>query len=165
MTSSFFLILEVCDKSEFFEASGPGVCPATLMKAFDRSLVFMLGNVQKILGDAPHAATERLALLYGNHVAGTIFPATLAQDSPVKGKLVTVAITSEVTFEPAQIVTGFQVNNTELRVVEIHADLAGFAFIVGSYHAFGSPFTQKFSGFFVVPDGSQKFGNENKIFS
>ena len=45
MTSSFFLILEVSDESDFFESGGPGVCVATLVQASDCGFVFVCTNI------------------------------------------------------------------------------------------------------------------------
>ena len=135
------------------------------MQAFDSGLVFHFGQIQRFFGDAPHAATERLTLLDRNHIAGTILPATLAQDSPVKGELITVAVTLEVVFKPAQIIAGFQVDDPEPAAIEVHADLAGFIFVICPDHAFRDSVRQKLLCFRMQPDSLLKFCNKSKIFS
>ena len=134
-----------------------------LAVAGERGLVDLLGLVQHLVGQLPHAGAERLVLLDGDEVDGDGLADGLAQDGAVEGHLVDVAEAPAVGLEPLEAVACLEVHDAVFAGEPVDADLAGDVAVGGADGRLGRAVVQQRGGGRVRPDRLLQLQDEAEV--
>ena len=116
---------------------------AAFFQSPDRGHVDPFGHVQLGRRDAPVAGDVEFRFVDGDHVDRVFDPACRAHDCPVKSHLESIAEIPHVVVEKSDVPAGFQVDDSDVRMKIVHADLTLDAFDFRADYSFCDPAGQQ----------------------